>query len=157
MAGIGKEDRDMQNNNKGSGKKNMAGVIVCIGVAIFGIIFTSSAVSSMDRFGFDYSFGSGPKTTTIAFGVLFVLAAVVCAVKFYKGEAGREETSGNYRTDRSDKEELVDRIVSEVKKTQQPQRRTEKWTCAYCGTAVNDEESCCPACGAGRNKSVHNA
>ena len=88
---------------------------------------------------------------------LFVLVAVANAVRFYKGEVSRKQTPGDHMAGSSDKEELVDRIVSEVRKTQQPQRRTEKWTCAYCGTAVNDEESCCPACGAGRKKSVHNA
>ena len=154
MAGNSKEDRDMQ-NNRGSGKRNMGGVIVSIAVAIFGIIFTVGAVSAISRSPFNNGFG--PKQIFIAFGVLFVLVAVINAVKFYKGEINEDGTPRSSAADRSDKEELVDRIVSEVRKTQQPQRRTEKWTCAYCGTMVDENASICPACGAGRKKSEHKA
>ena len=79
------------------------------------------------------------------FGILFTIGAIFNAVKIYTSDGQDEQEKES--TDRDT--EWVNRIVGAVKE-HQPQHKAEKWTCAYCGTVVDGEDTYCPSCGAGR-------
>ncbi len=127
--------------NKKPEKKKPEGIAGAIAVIGFGVLWTVGAISITHN----SPFGILPSIILPGFGILFTGAIISKVVKAYR-DGGQEEQE-NESTDRDT--ELVNRIVGAVKETQ-PQHKTEKWTCAYCGTVVDGKDTYCPGCGAGR-------
>ena len=127
-------------------KGSVAGGLVWIGFAIFGVIFTAEIYTQARRFGGE----SG--IVPLAFGILFVSVALIVAVSIFKGNLGEKENNEEKPGNSVKNEELVSRIVGAVKETAQSQKKSEEWICAYCRTTVDGKSAFCPACGAGRRK-----
>ena len=104
--------------------------IVCIGMAIIGIVWTIGAYSMTK----DSPFGSMPTIIMTTFGIVFTGLAVLGAVKAFTGST--EENGGTGESTGTE--------------TAQSRGKSEKWTCAYCKTTVDGDSAFCPACGAGR-------
>ncbi len=131
--------------------------IVGIGFGILWTVFAAAITSTIDTVTFNSPALSVIKIIFPGFGILFIIAIAARLIKDLNSKSDDEgQDSSNTTTDKpmtgAEKDELVNRIVSEVKKTQAPRNKAEKWACAYCGTLVDGEVSICPACGAGRKK-----
>ena len=127
--------------NKKPDKKSEA-IVGGIVVGGFGILWTIASASLMKDSPWPIMHVIFP-----CFGVLFVIGAIYNAVKIYNHGGQEEQEQEKESTNRDT--ELVNRIVGAVKE-HQPQHKAEKWTCAYCGTVVDGEDTYCPSCGAGR-------
>ena len=123
------------------GKGSLVTGLIGIGVAIFGIIWTFEAYSITK----DSPFGSQPSIILIAAGILFVVIAILGAIRGFRNGSEEDRNEENL-TGREAEENLVNRITQAVKENQMPREKS-KWNCPYCGTAVHEDEAFCPACG----------
>ena len=123
------------NNHKPNRDAAIMG-IAGIAAAVFGVIWTIET-NSMTR---NSPFGGSPSMIMTAGGILFVVIAVLIAVRSFRSGAEEDQEPGDAPMDRDTREI--------------PPPKKAKWTCPYCGTAVDDDQAFCPGCGAGRKKTA---
>ena len=128
-------------NKKRPGKGISIMGIAGIAAAVFGVIWTIET-NSMTR---NSPFGGGPKMIMTAGGILFVVIAVLIAVRSFRSGAEEDQEPGDSSA-RGGTEQAA-------QGPGQPREKA-KWTCPYCGTAVDEDEAFCPGCGAGRKKTA---
>ena len=111
--------------------------IAGIAAAVFGVIWIIETYS-MTR---NSPFGGGPSMIMTAGGILFVVIAVLIAVRSFSRDPEEDQTAGDAP---------MDRDTPEI-----PPPKKAKWTCPYCGTVNDEDQTFCPGCGAGRKKAGH--
>ena len=131
---------------------SMMGGIVCIVVAVFGLLWTIGASSMSSSFGgivpfHDPAFGEGIDAIFPLFGVVFIIIAVVSAVYNFKNATGKKRFSEYDIVDSSEEPDPLNERFGEPAPIHHESVPEADAFCPYCGTPVEDDYRFCNSCG----------
>lgn len=115
---------------------SMMSAIICIAVAIFGVIWTISA----------FSMGAGSFSL---FGVVFIIIAIIQAIYNFKNATGKNRYS---TFDITDEDEEIDPL-NELFKSEKNESFKKEYSsaksnyCPYCGIKTESDHEFCKNCG----------
>ena len=131
---------------------SMMGGIVCIAVAVFGLLWTIGASSVSSSFGgigtfHDPGFGGGIDAIFPLFGVVFIIIAVVSAVYNFKNATGKKRFSEYDIVDsREEPDPLNERFGDPASLTHEAVPEADAF-CPYCGAPAENDYHFCNSCG----------
>lgn len=131
---------------------SMMGGIVCIAVAVFGLLWTIGASSMSSSFGgigtfYDPAFGGGIDAIFPLFGVVFIIIAVVSAVYNFKNATGKKRFSEYDIVDSGEEADPLNERFGEHTPVHHESVPEVDAFCPYCGTPVEDDYRFCNSCG----------
>ena len=131
---------------------SMMGGIVCIAVAVFGLLWTIGASSMSSSFRgigtfHDPAFGGGIDAIFPLFGVVFIIIAVVSAVYNFKNATGKKRFSEYDIMDSSEEPDPLNERFGEHTPVHHESVPEADAFCPYCGTPVEDDYRFCNSCG----------
>ena len=131
---------------------SMMGGIVCIAVAVFGVLWTIGASSMSSSFGgigtfHDPAFGVGIDAIFPLFGVVFIIIAVVSAVYNFKNATGKKRFSEYDIMDSSEEPDPLNERFGDPASVDHKSVPKADAFCPYCGTQVEEDYFFCNSCG----------
>ena len=132
---------------KGGREPSIVGAIAAFGVALVGIVFTTTAVSMINRSSFGND--SGAATLFTVFGVVFVLIAVSIGIHELHNATAENRPSIIDITDGDEEPDPLNEYFHgkyEVESTESPAAKGGMY-CPYCGKPIQADFAFCSHCG----------
>ena len=132
---------------KGGREPSMIGAVAAFGVALIGIVFTATAVSSINSSGFGDN--SGMSTLFTVFGIVFVIIALCIGFHELHNATAKNRPSIIDITDGDEEPDPLNEYFHgkyEVESTEDSAAKGSMY-CPYCGKLIQADFAFCSHCG----------